>query len=295
MVIFAEVFSALSNPEYQSNTAANLQFQSIQSIRKFKEYILCENLIEFSASFETLVNLILTLRNEIIPALNVAFDENYLLFAELYILLFHDFLFNLSLVRNLVIEQDETRLTTSINYLFSETLRLDYLLIKLINGMTLNTNRKNEDTQNYSFILYSLIFQFFSLIFTKINESPHTTPASTRTNSKNMPNNKMELEVSSESSEAYKILENHCKNKLHDFAISLCHSSAFANLFNNMIQIINKSLDPNNYFDVGYFLWFVKFMIKHFVLKYHPCTAECSYLQSMTDCNSGELKKKQYN
>ena len=41
----------------------------------------------------------------------------------------------------------------------------------------------------------------------------------------------------------------------------------FAYLIDAMVKLLNKNLDINDYFDISYFFWFIKFIIKNFLMK----------------------------
>jgi hypothetical protein len=152
---------------------------------------------------------------------------------------------NLCIIRNLTIENDDSRLMEIIHRLFSDE-RWQLSLIILINNLNFQVHDQN---MNFSlFVFHSLIFQLFCLFFSKFNKQ--------NTSYKNTDNFDKDF--------------NKINNKLLYFALNLCQSGAFYKLINNMLNLINISIDPSNFFDIGYFLWFLKFMISNFILKHQP-------------------------
>lgn len=176
-------------------------------------------------------------------------------------ILFDSLVLNLALIRNLTFERNDSKLTMIINRLF--VAKIDNFLLSMANLSKLNKSLvDNKKYEQRAFVSHSLLIQIFSLTFSKLSspstqsttffraESPLSSVSSSQVNLNDL-----------------KAQSKMCKSQLNRLARGLCKTGSFACLVEQFLRLITKPVDLYVYFDVAYFLWFLKFTISNYVLK----------------------------
>lgn len=222
--------------------ATNVNSSQQFDVVRFKQIFLCES---SGGSLLRDLHTSLTQLARLVQLLQVGHESNDLVIIST--LLIADYQLNLCLVRNLVMERDNVKLTQTINQLFSSS-AINDSLISFINCSV----RLSQSYQSQLVVFYSLLFQIFSLIFSNLNKILAPT-----------------VETDSEPVSMLEPVDWEYKAKLTTLASNLCTSGAFANLVKSMLGLLTQksaNLAGVEFFDICYFLWFLKFMVRYFVL-----------------------------
>jgi hypothetical protein len=155
-----------------------------------------------------------------------------------------DLVLTLCLIRNLVLEKSESRLSQVIWNFLERKIETNFIkLLNLVNLSDFENNLSEEKNNNSNnsiwFVFNSLMCEILTLFFSAFKPK-----------AKELVN-----------SQDFK-----CTDLLCTVGVSLCRHGAFANLIENMLYLLNKSSELHAYIDISYFLWLLKFMLGNIVL-----------------------------
>ncbi|RNA20259.1 hypothetical protein BpHYR1_035581 [Brachionus plicatilis] len=178
-------------------------------------------------------------------------------------ILFDSLVLNLALMRNLSVDTSETNHALIVNLLLEAN--LEPFLLQLSNLPAINKSfLENKKFDQRAFVCYSLIAQIMSLLFCEV--TVRAVPNPDRSDSPS---------ISSASSGSLQQLQTNqtktdwqlMQKKLSKFAKQFSKSESFSNMVEQMVRLLSKPLDLYVYFDLSYFLWLIKFLVKNFILK----------------------------
>ena len=260
---FINEISLLNNENLQKNDISAL---INANIFLFKEALIKSNI--FCHIGESLVNLISYYKSisQTFHAQKSIHSNPMLLkqFKLLNNILFDSLVLNLALIRNLSVDKGESNYSLVVNLLLEAN--LEPFLFQLSNLGEINKSfLDNKKFDQRAFVCYCLLTQIMSLLFSKIAMRA-VSPNSDRSDSPS---------ISSASSGSLQQLQNDqtmsnfqvIQKKLFQFAKKFSNSDSFANIVEQMIQLLSKPVDLYVYYDLSYFLWLIKFLTQNFILK----------------------------